>query len=293
MSDSAALRVELTLLQQTIERLDLELDGLRSAMATRAVIDQAKGALRVTTGASDDEAFQLLATRSQHHNRKLFDVATDILAAVDAPDRTATLLGLLAPSRSHRAGTRTPHPAAPESWRTRRRWDPLTLTISDVDQLRVLADLGENLAAAGDLPAVVDVLLQVGADAMGAFGAGIAVLTGTGTAGVQVSGLQLVDVAPRSLSLDDAHPSTDVLRSGRRLLLSRADLALRYAEHPRPERLGGLAVLPIAGSTATPAAWSLYLDRPMPVDRGTRAFLDRAARLASAAFVRAARSQVS
>ena len=45
---------------------------------TRAAIDQAKGALMITYGLDEDEAFALLRWHSQHNNIKLRDIATAI-----------------------------------------------------------------------------------------------------------------------------------------------------------------------------------------------------------------------
>jgi AmiR/NasT family two-component response regulator len=60
---------------------------LQRAMESRAVIDQAKGILMAQQGVSADAAFDLLSTRSQTSNRKLRDVARDIVVGVqrDAP----------------------------------------------------------------------------------------------------------------------------------------------------------------------------------------------------------------
>lgn len=72
-------------LAQTIDRLRDELDGLRHAMTTRAVIEQAKGMLMERYGESTDEAFHRLATLSQHANVKLVDVAAALVAAAAPP----------------------------------------------------------------------------------------------------------------------------------------------------------------------------------------------------------------
>ena len=53
--------------------------NLSKAMQTRAVIEQAKGALMSSHRIDADAAFDLLRQRSQHSNRKLRDVAGDIL----------------------------------------------------------------------------------------------------------------------------------------------------------------------------------------------------------------------
>lgn len=55
-------------------------EQLQAAMASRAVIEQAKGILMGTTGCSPEEAFNLLRQQSQTQNIKLRDVAADLVA---------------------------------------------------------------------------------------------------------------------------------------------------------------------------------------------------------------------
>jgi AmiR/NasT family two-component response regulator len=67
-----------------VHHLRDEVDGLRQAMASRAVIEQAKGILMATAGVDADGAFDLLRQQSQHENRKLRDIAQ---ALVDQQQR--------------------------------------------------------------------------------------------------------------------------------------------------------------------------------------------------------------
>ncbi len=48
-------------------------------MASRAGIEQAKGVLIAQSGVTSDEAFELLKRASQRENRKLRQVATEIV----------------------------------------------------------------------------------------------------------------------------------------------------------------------------------------------------------------------
>lgn len=57
-----------------------------AALASRAVIDQAKGILIAAHGCSPDEAFTRLRERSQHENRKLRSVAEEIVAQAQRSD---------------------------------------------------------------------------------------------------------------------------------------------------------------------------------------------------------------
>jgi GAF domain-containing protein len=56
-----------------------EIESLRIALDTRSVISQAVGILMEREQISSDQAFQRLSTLSQHLNRKLRDVAQDVL----------------------------------------------------------------------------------------------------------------------------------------------------------------------------------------------------------------------
>jgi GAF domain-containing protein len=57
---------------------------LEEAMASRSVIEQAKGILMATMAISADEAFDVLRRSSQHENRKLRDLAAAVVAAAAA-----------------------------------------------------------------------------------------------------------------------------------------------------------------------------------------------------------------
>lgn len=61
-----------------IEALLVEIGHLEHALESRLVIEQAKGLL-FSTGLSMDEAFDLLRRSSQHQNRKLREVAIDLI----------------------------------------------------------------------------------------------------------------------------------------------------------------------------------------------------------------------
>jgi GAF domain-containing protein len=54
---------------------------LGEAMSSRAVIEQAKGVVMATMSVTADEAFDVLRRASQHDNRKLRDVAADVIEA--------------------------------------------------------------------------------------------------------------------------------------------------------------------------------------------------------------------
>lgn len=61
-----------------------ELDQLRDALASRPVIDQAKGVLVAQTGCTPEEAFERLRQASQRENRKLRDVARRVVESAQS-----------------------------------------------------------------------------------------------------------------------------------------------------------------------------------------------------------------
>jgi len=70
------------------------MDQLRSAMESRSVIDQAIGVLMAQQRCTADEAFALLRRASQGRNRKVADIATDIITSLTgAPPRVGRFQG--------------------------------------------------------------------------------------------------------------------------------------------------------------------------------------------------------
>lgn len=62
--------------------------NLQRALQSRAVIEQAKGILMAQRGISAEAAFELLSMYSQTSNRKLRDIARDIVAAVQQEEQS-------------------------------------------------------------------------------------------------------------------------------------------------------------------------------------------------------------
>ena len=67
------------------QRLQLQADNLQAALATRGVIDQAKGILMDRHKLTADQAFQVLAQMSMKTNRKLHALAGDLVHTGDLP----------------------------------------------------------------------------------------------------------------------------------------------------------------------------------------------------------------
>jgi chromosome segregation ATPase len=64
-----------------------EIDGLNAATESRSVIEQAKGTIMAATGCSADAAFAALVAQSQSENRKLRDIAVEIMELKRRPRR--------------------------------------------------------------------------------------------------------------------------------------------------------------------------------------------------------------
>lgn len=62
-----------------VEALLGEVQGLRVAMEHRAEIEQAKGIVMASLHCTPDEAFDVLRRQSQHENRRLRDIAHELV----------------------------------------------------------------------------------------------------------------------------------------------------------------------------------------------------------------------
>ena len=69
-----------------VAALQTEIGQLRTAMASRATIEQAKGVLMVLTSCSEQVAFELLAHMSSHTHRKVRDVAHVLVGSATGRD---------------------------------------------------------------------------------------------------------------------------------------------------------------------------------------------------------------
>ena len=69
------------------EALVTEIAQLRTAMASRAAIEQAKGMLMLLTGCGEQGAFNLLAHISSHTHRKVREVAVAIIESASGRER--------------------------------------------------------------------------------------------------------------------------------------------------------------------------------------------------------------
>jgi PAS domain-containing protein len=81
---------------EQLRHLETEVEQLRSAMASRASIEQAKGILMLLMSCGDQVAFDLLAHISSHTHRKVRDVAVAIVDSASGrtplPDDVRSIL---------------------------------------------------------------------------------------------------------------------------------------------------------------------------------------------------------
>lgn len=81
---------------ERIRALEAEVEQLKSAMASRATIEQAKGILMLLTSCGEQVAFDLLAHISSHTHRKVRDVAHSITesarGAATLPDDVCAII---------------------------------------------------------------------------------------------------------------------------------------------------------------------------------------------------------
>jgi AmiR/NasT family two-component response regulator len=65
------------------DTFDHEVETIRLALETRDLIGQAKGVIIASAGCTADEAFVLLKRQSQAENRKLHEIAAEIVAQTE------------------------------------------------------------------------------------------------------------------------------------------------------------------------------------------------------------------
>ena len=76
LADVATIAI---LQERSISRAEALTEQLQGALNTRIVIEQAKGALSRTLGVSIDEAFLIMRKRARSQQRRLVDVANEVL----------------------------------------------------------------------------------------------------------------------------------------------------------------------------------------------------------------------
>jgi len=145
-----------------VQRLEAEVDGLRRAMRSRAVIEQAKGFLSAALNCGLDEAFGHLARLSQHENLRVAEVAARIIGAampsgLDEPevaegpdadtgvfDPLTYLRGAVAEGEEDEAAASVDPPALPAETRVR-----LQTAAAAIQSAQTLTELAARLLDEG------------------------------------------------------------------------------------------------------------------------------------------------
>lgn len=78
---AAQAAIALTIVLRHADQVALE-DQLRETLATRAVIDQALGIVMGQRGCTASDAFAVLREASQHRNRKLHEIAAELIETI-------------------------------------------------------------------------------------------------------------------------------------------------------------------------------------------------------------------
>lgn len=285
---------EAAVLAETVDRLRDEVDGLRRAMRSRGVIEQAKGVLMARMSCSADEAFGHLAQLSQSSNMKLVEVAAGLLgvaAPPDAPEPPAPPeMWRPAPGARTDAGaerdavrpgapTRLPvHPEAARRGRVPRSNVPLSP--QNAARYHLAASV---LATASDPDELARLLCRESLAVLGANAVALALLEPdgglrlTGTYGVSAQRVSEWHRIPPQTSL----PLTEAVRTGKPVRVrSRAGFDARYpqvvGEPPMPGE--GVWAVPLTGPDGdTRGAMAVSWPEPLPSaeagDADTEAYL--------------------
>jgi hypothetical protein len=78
-------KLHLQEMQRRDELHAAEMELIQTALETRDIIGQAKGVIMAALACSPDEAFHLLRQQSQHENRKLVEVASEVAKRASSP----------------------------------------------------------------------------------------------------------------------------------------------------------------------------------------------------------------
>ncbi|HEY2794464.1 MAG TPA: SpoIIE family protein phosphatase [Micromonosporaceae bacterium] len=258
-----------------VQRLESEVAGLRRAMASRGVIEQAKGILAVRLGCDPETAFGHLSRMSQESNVRLADVAADVVASA-----AADIANGIAPAAngSIKAPTSTPEPAAPPTAGS----SNVTAAASDRGTPVDAAGLGRAfrraasaVAVARTVSAALSALVDNGLKPLGA--------TATALFAVEPDGaIRLAEATGWSAQTRNqwrwvpAGIRTDIgtaIRDGRGLLIDGTAAQAEVTVGPEPRR----AVFPLQGDGAVAFVW----DVPRPFGDDERRHLESLGELAA------------
>ncbi|WP_285661840.1 ANTAR domain-containing protein [Actinorhabdospora filicis] len=251
-------------LSQTVARLRKERDGLRRAMRSRSVIEQAKGILSERLGIAPEEAFKQLHELSTHSNVKLAELAAALVAGrsgvPDAITETAgaEVLDLLPPPSEPEAAhfeDLAEHLAEPIA---RGR-----LLTGRIEAARTLDEIAEAVAASTlgwPEPATVVVMML---EPDGALRLG-------GSSGLPADARSKWARVPPI----DGLPMIEAIKARRPVLITDADaLHVRFPTTVAPLSSQGLAAIPLVHDGAVIGVVELFWERPCRLDDETKAHL--------------------
>ncbi|MGW1084683.1 ANTAR domain-containing protein, partial [Kitasatospora sp. NPDC002522] len=262
----------------TIDRLRSEVEGQRRAMRTRAVIEQAKGILIERFSCTPDEAFSHLVQLSQDSNRRLVDLAADLLGTAAPPDAGEDELTALP-----RESAPAPPVVAPARPRSRTR----TVAGEFAARYHLAASALGSAESPDELAAVLSEA------ALAPFGVGAVALTVlepdgalrlVASHGVPAHQLSQWQRIPPSMSL----PMTDAVREGGVVWARRSEFAARYPDLKGEDLVPGETVcaLPLRTGEQVIGAMKLGWPDAYRADRPTERYLSAVARLCAAHLLR-------
>lgn len=254
----------LEVLSQTVARLRKERDGLRRAMRSRAVIEQAKGILSERLGISPEEAFTQLHELSTHSNVKLAELAAALVAGrTGAPEAMGDVAGV-------EILDRLPPPSEPEAAHFEDLADHLAepvargrLLTGRIEAARSLDEIAEAVAASTlgwPEPATV-VIMMLEPD--GALRLG-------GSSGLATDARSKWSRVPPI----DGLPMIEAVKARRPVLITDAEaLHTRFPTTVAPMSSQGLAAMPLVRDGAVLGVVELFWERPCNLDEEGKAHL--------------------
>jgi len=266
-----------------VQRLEQEMAGLRRAMRTRGLIEQAKGILAERLACDPEAAFAQLARQSQESNTPLVDVAADIVNSIAPPQHAANEVATAELEAALPPAVPETHRRAGDALKTQVRPQPITVlaglaptdqpTWSAAEQRRLRRAISAFTAADG-IPALATALIAYAGDPAPT---GVAVFAADPNGSLRLIGAegwtaQQVSEARRIPSLI-ATPMSEVVRHAHPVLFdgqAETDLAL---VGPGPAMVGH----PIAIDSRVTGVLLISWARPRSFSALDRSYLDRLA----------------
>ncbi|MFG3054039.1 SpoIIE family protein phosphatase [Kitasatospora sp. NPDC048239] len=265
-------------LQATIDRLRGEVEGQRRAMRTRAVIEQAKGILIERISCTPDEAFSHLVQLSQDGNRKLVDIAADLLGTAAPPDADEHIPAAPPPPVAVPRGPAAPRP-------------PVAAPVVTGDFAARYHVAASALASAETPDELATLLIEAALAPLGVGAIALALLEPDGALrlvashGVPAHQLSQWQRIPPHMSL----PLTDAARGGATVWVrGRAEFAARFPDLKGEDLVPGdtICALPLRAGERVIGAMKLGWPGEFHADREGERYLTALARLCASQLLR-------